>query len=516
MSQKNNILDNSFSSINNFTFSFLNVIANPIVIVNSDTSIEYVNPAAEIRTGYSKSELVGHKPPYPYWPEIKRQDYAQEFAGGMPPLGRRECLFQNKNGQPFWIEMTSAPIPAEGKSKYILTSWIDITTHIITEEKLRRSEERFRLLAENGKDLIYRIRLKPKLEFDFISASIKTIVGDTPDDYYADPEFGLKKVHPDDWPVFRGLSRSSANYNKPISFRYICKDGSIVWFELMSIPICDDKGDVIALEGIARDITERKQREAETLEIETLKRLNQAKSELLANVSHELRTPLASIKGFIETLIEPDVEWNRNQRLDFLLSADRETDHLTKLIKDLLDMSRIESGKLSLEKCRCTLNQIIEFCQPVLNTLAAKHKLKITIPADSPGLLADKLRIAQVIINLVENATKFSPAGSLISIGAQNQMKDLIISVSDRGIGMTHETIKNLFNRFYQAERVVSGKTRGNGLGLAICKGIVEAHQGKIWVESLPGKGSTFYFNLPWENNVDLIPGVNINGGIKI
>jgi PAS domain S-box-containing protein len=250
-------------------------------------------------------------------------------------------------------------------------------------------------------------------------------------------------------------------------------------------------------QSVYQDVTEREQAAARAVEIEALQRINQAKSELLANVSHELRTPLASIKGFIETLIETDVKWSKEEQVDFLKSADSETDRLTFLIRDLLDMSRIDSGKMNLDKRTCQVSEILDSAGSVLSVIASRHKLeKMKLP-DLPPLHVDKVRIAQVITNLVENATKFSAEGSPIIIEVKDDKDGVIFSIEDKGEGMSQETLNNLFNRFYQAQRVVSGKTRGTGLGLAICKGIVEAHGGKIWVESQLGKGSKFSFSIP-------------------
>jgi two-component system sensor histidine kinase KdpD len=268
-------------------------------------------------------------------------------------------------------------------------------------------------------------------------------------------------------------------------------------FSTIKFPIHRGGGKPDYLGGFSIDITARKAAEAKMLEIEALKRTNQAKSELLANVSHELRTPLASIKGFIETLIETDVKWSKKQQLDFLQSANTEADRLTFLIRDLLDMSRIDSGKLILDKRSYLVSEILDAVSGVLSVITAKHKLKIAVLSDLPPLQADKVRIGQTITNLVENAAKFSAEGSPIVIEVKGVDDSLIFSIEDKGEGISQETIGNLFNRFYQAERVVSGKTRGTGLGLAICKGIVEAHGGKIWVESEVGKGSRFSFSLP-------------------
>jgi two-component system, OmpR family, sensor histidine kinase KdpD len=183
--------------------------------------------------------------------------------------------------------------------------------------------------------------------------------------------------------------------------------------------------------------------------------------------------------------------------MDFLQSANQEADRLTFLIRDLLDMSRIDSGKMVLDKRTYLMSEILDSAESVLSIITMKHKLKINISSELPPLQVDKVRIAQVITNLVENATKFSPEGSPIIVEAKSGENVVLVSVEDKGEGIPQEAIGNLFNRFYQAERVVSGKTRGTGLGLAICKGIVEAHGGKIWVVSQQGKGSKFSFSLP-------------------
>jgi PAS domain S-box-containing protein len=278
--------------------------------------------------------------------------------------------------------------------------------------------------------------------------------------------------------------------------RMLKKEGTPFWAHLEaaaaqeadSAPIC---------RVILSDISERKQIEAKKVEIEALRQINQAKSELLANVSHELRTPLTSIKGYIETLIETDVNWSKVEQLEFLSSANKETDRLTFLIRDLLDMSRLDSGKMVLDKRSYLISEILDSASGVISVIAAKHLLKIIQATDLPPLQVDKIRIDQVITNLVENATKFSAQGSLIVIEVKAVNDTLVFSVEDKGEGLSQKAVDNLFNRFYQAERVVSGKTRGTGLGLAICRGIVEAHGGKIWVESEKGKGSRFSFSLP-------------------
>jgi two-component system sensor histidine kinase KdpD len=166
----------------------------------------------------------------------------------------------------------------------------------------------------------------------------------------------------------------------------------------------------------------------------------------------------------------------------------------------LMDMSLIESGKLNINRKLITLESVLDSSDARLKQLCLNHKLIINIPPGIPPLQMDNIRIAQVVTNLVENAAKFSAAGSTIVIQAKTDERIVIVSVTDQGQGISEEDQNKLFDRFFQAENVVSGKTHGTGLGLAICRGIVEAHGGQIWVESEIHKGSTFSFSLPLLN----------------
>ena len=239
------------------------------------------------------------------------------------------------------------------------------------------------------------------------------------------------------------------------------------------------------------------QAEAKAREAEKLREVDHLRSELLANVSHELRTPLASIKGYASTLLRTDVKWPAKQQKDFLETIDSETDRLTKLINDILDMSRIEGGALKLRLEQSRIVEVLGHINSRLKILTEHHQLKINIPKKLPAVFADEMRIGQVISNLVDNATKFSPPGSEIDISAYHDKDEVIISIADHGKGMTKDVTEKLFNRFYQAEDVVTGRKSGTGLGLAISRGIIESHGGKIWVESKVGAGSTFKFSLP-------------------
>jgi sigma-B regulation protein RsbU (phosphoserine phosphatase) len=228
-----------------------------------------------------------------------------------------------------------------------------------------------------------------------------------------------------------------------------------------------------------------------------LRELDSMRTEFLANVSHELRTPLAVIKGSANSLLQPDVIFDEETRREFLVSIDKDADTLTRLVDDLLIMSRLEADALEVNrKPRCIMD-IFDTVKDRLENLTIKHHLRISIPDTIPPVVADDIRIGEVLTNLVDNATKFSDDNTTIKIDARSSLNEVIISVTDEGIGIPPELYEKVFERFFQGNGYKTGRRKGTGLGLAICRGIVEAHGGKIWVDSKPGKGAKFSFSLP-------------------
>ncbi|MEJ2208492.1 MAG: ATP-binding protein [Anaerolineae bacterium] len=249
-------------------------------------------------------------------------------------------------------------------------------------------------------------------------------------------------------------------------------------------PIHDVEGDHLGMGLLVHDITLEKE-------------LEEIKSQLLSTVSHELRTPLASIKGFATTLLRQDVEWDEASRREFLSIIDEESDRLSELIGNLLDMSRIEAGELPVEPEPTNLRPIIDETATEFQMMTNRHHIQVDVPRELPLVLADPRRARQVLRNLVENAVKYSPDGGEIVISAEPKRDMLQVSVGDVGIGIDANQLDRIFDRFYQVDSASTRKVGGSGLGLAISRAIVEAHGGAIWVNSRPGEGSTFYFTLP-------------------
>ncbi len=227
-----------------------------------------------------------------------------------------------------------------------------------------------------------------------------------------------------------------------------------------------------------------------------MRRLQTVRRDFVSNVSHELRTPLASIKALADTLREgalADPPAARN----FLTKMETEIDAMTQLVEELLELSRIESGKAPLQ---FQPTAVMDFVAPPTERLRPQAEragitLSLDLPDDLPPVLVDKSRIAQVITNLVHNSIKFTPKGGQIIVSARQSGGEIIITVRDTGIGIPSEALPRIFERFYKADRARSGE--GTGLGLSIARHIVQAHQGRIWAESLEGQGTTLFIALP-------------------
>ncbi|MBB6067053.1 cache domain-containing protein [Methanococcus maripaludis] len=228
-----------------------------------------------------------------------------------------------------------------------------------------------------------------------------------------------------------------------------------------------------------------------------LKELDKLKSELIAIVSHELRTPLTSIKGYVELVLDGTMGTINDSQKKCLQVADDNIVRLRRLIESMLDLSKIERGELEMYREKVNLKAIVCDVIEYLKPLATEKNIKLNKEVEDIAIEADKDRITQVLTNLIENAIKFSPANESILVSGVLEDEHIHLKVTDRGAGIPKKDMEKIFNRFYQVDSSTKRKKGGSGLGLAVCKSIVEAHKGSIWVESELGKGSTFHIILP-------------------
>jgi signal transduction histidine kinase len=230
---------------------------------------------------------------------------------------------------------------------------------------------------------------------------------------------------------------------------------------------------------------------------ERLRELDQVKSNFISLVSHELRTPLTAIKGFIVTLYHYDKEIPADKRRVYLGVLNEETDRLTRLINELLDISRIESGRMEILWRPVSIS---ETTQRVFNTLSVKAngiKLVKDFRENFPTLVADPDKLEQILMNLVGNAMRFSPPDGEITVTGRLHEGGIIIEVKDQGPGIAFAELEKIFDKFYRLDNETNRKNPGTGLGLPICRALINLHGGKIWVESEPDQGCRFIFTLP-------------------
>jgi PAS domain S-box-containing protein len=258
--------------------------------------------------------------------------------------------------------------------------------------------------------------------------------------------------------------------------------GSSAWIQMSYGRVRAENGDLTGVVHIIHDLTERKA-------------VEDVKDEFIAMVSHEMRSPLHHIKGFATTLLQTDVEWDADTERDFLESINREADRLSNLVEKTLHLSRLDQNGLPAHREWYSAADLVDTAFQRRPMLTCRHRVNIELSDNLPMLYVDGREIEIVIINLLENAMKYSQDNTPVNLRVSADSTEILFEVRDHGLGVRAEEQERIFERFYRAENGM--RSPGTGLGLAICKRIVEAHSGTIWVSSRLSGGSSFFFQLP-------------------
>jgi len=368
------------------------------------------------------------------------------------------------------------------------------------EESLRRSEEKYRSLVANIPDVTWTSDSSGAIVF--ISPNVEKVYGFTPEEIYSDAALWFGRIHPDDVEAVKGAYRGLFESNRKfqIEYRIQRKDGAWIWLYDRTLGTYGKAEETYA-DGMFTDITERKHAELELQKAkEGAEQASRSKSEFLANVSHEIRTPMNGIIGMTDLLLDTRLRPEQREYLDIVKSS---ADGLLTLINDILDFSKIEAGRLEIEPIDFSLRDCLDNTMRILAVRAHGKGLELAchvLPDVPDAVVGDPGRLRQVLINLVGNAIKFTERGEVVvrveSEAPTSEEAQLTFAVSDTGIGIPEEKHRAIFEAFTQADGSTTRKYGGTGLGLTISSQLVEMMGGRIRVDSLIGRGSTFRFSV--------------------
>jgi PAS domain S-box-containing protein len=381
-----------------------------------------------------------------------------------------------------WIRIKGKVVFDENNKPLKLSgSIIDITNEKASRQRIEESEEKFRSLSNCSPQLVWTASASGDVNycnqamFDYTSLTLEDLID----------KGWMQIVHPDDRDENMRRWLESIGSGQPYLFehRLLRHDGEYRWQLSRALPQKDMSGRIQMWVGTSTDIDE-------------IKKHDQQKDDFIKMASHELKTPVTTIKGYVQLLM--NMHSNSSDKLlsNSLSTINRQISKLTKLITDLLDVTRIETGSLQLSKEHFSLNDLVSEITGDIQMTTPTHQLVMDL---QPGatVYADRDRISQVLMNLLTNAIKYSPLADKVIIKTRMSASDVTVSIRDFGIGIINKDYERIFERFYRVEGKDEKTFPGFGIGLFIVREIISQHQGRVWVESEKESGSVFYISLP-------------------
>ncbi|MBN1182922.1 MAG: PAS domain S-box protein [Bacteroidales bacterium] len=469
-----------------------------------DGDFLFANPALVSILGYSNTEeLLGTTASKAFYNESDREMQLQSWIMSSS-IHSNELRFKRKDGKVIWVRDTGKAImDSEGEIAYFDGIIEDITSIKKAQDALRESEGTTRVILNSSVDGIILIN-KDGIILDFnetilelTSTKAEELIGSSYYDLF-DKEIAENRRKQVEY-TFSEKSKIEFE-DKVDGFSY----------ENHIFPIFDEENKVSKAVLFSKDITNQKEYEKELIKAkEKAEEADQLKSAFLANMSHEIRTPMNSIIGFSKLIDNPNLE--EDKRKQFTKIIRERTRDLLQIIDEILDISKIESAQMSVTETAVSLNHVLDemysFFFSKLNEEDAKDitlYIKKQFRTSEGNILTDSVKLKQILINLIDNAIKFTKQGEVL-VGCSIENDEVQFFVKDTGIGISPEKQDIIFDRFRQSEEFSTRRYGGPGLGLAISKGLVELLHGKIWVESIQGVGSTFYFTIPYRRQ-DIAP----------
>ncbi|MEM7229508.1 MAG: PAS domain-containing protein [Planctomycetota bacterium] len=405
-----------------------------------------------------------------------------------------------KDGSYRWIQSTGRVVErdADGRPIRMIGQHIDIDDRVQIERALRESEERFERCVGGSSDGLW--DYDPRNGHVWFARRFAELLGyDVIDlEPHIDTWSGL--LHPDDREIVISRLKSHLEYRKPfdVEHRMRCKDGSYRWFRARGLAIWGATGEAERMGGSISDIHALKRTQQELLDaMHDLESATRAKSEFLANMSHEIRTPMTAILGYADLLDTTDAQVQSDvQRLESIRTIRRNGEHLLSIINDILDVSKIEAGKMDVESISASPVQIIDDVVSLMSVRAEGKGIELRTELSSPvpaSIRTDPVRFRQILTNIIGNAVKFTEVGSVtVRVGCDRDAQQLKVDVIDTGIGMNDEQLARVFEAFVQADTSTTRNFGGTGLGLQISRRLSEMLGGSLTVTSASEAGSTF------------------------
>ncbi len=469
------------------------VIDYGIFILDPTGHVVSWNSGAEKLKGYTREQILGQHFSVFYPPEVVAAGWPQEELRRARQQGRfeDEGWRVRRDGTRFWANVIiTALFDSTGELTGFAKITRDLTERREHENALRQSEARFRLLVESVRDYaIFMLdvdgnvrswnagaqALKGYAADEIIGRHFSTFY--TPDDHAAGK------------PAAELVAARQHGRTEQEGWR-VRKDGSLFWANVVVTAMRDERGELIGFAKVTRDMTDRRR-------LEELERSSRMMSQFLAMLAHELRNPLAPMRNAVTLMqLEPTASPALRNARDIL---DRQLTHVTRLVDDLLDIGRLTTGKIRLQREDVSIAELVaravETARPLIE--ARRHTLSIELPPQPVHVEADRTRLSQIMQNLLVNAAKYTPDGGRVAVKAQSDDGFVTISVTDNGRGIPHGDLQRIFELFAQGE-VGSPNDSGLGVGLTLARSLAEMHGGRLDAESPgPGQGSTFLLRLP-------------------
>jgi PAS domain S-box-containing protein len=470
----------------------LGSIGDAVIAADMNGAVTFMNSVAQSLTGWSLEEALGKSMDLVF--DIVNKETRHPVENPVKKVFREgkvvgladHTLLISKSGREFDIEDSAAPIVTDaGEDFGVVLVFRDITTLTEAREELDRYFMlSIDLLCIAGSDGYFK-RLNPAWQ--------KTL-GFTLEELLAKPY--LDFIHPDDRERTIQEADKQGKGLEVVSFenRYLCKDGSYKWLSWSATPIVDEK----LIYALARDITELKETQEDLVRAkEEAERASKFKDQFLSTMSHELRTPLNAVLGFSDLLADERYGSLNDRQQRYVRNIHSGGQHLLKLISDILDLSKIEAGRMDLAIQDVPIEAVFDEVANALRPLAEKKSQTLSQDAQAgTAVRADVTRLKQMLMNLAGNAIKFTPEGGRIELVARQVDGQIRVEVRDTGLGIPPEEQKRIFEAFYRLRR--SGEaTEGTGLGLAITQRLAELHGSELKLETEAGRGSCFFFSLP-------------------